>query len=113
MRTIGYWYWAIWFGVGFCLAEAYALADDGFPTLSESWRHARTTWPQWASIVLVLATFAVGFWLLTIHWGFAVFDRDGQWDDVVAAAVGAVVGVLALVAERRASRRHPGGHDSA
>lgn len=112
MRTIGHWYWAIWFGLGFVLLEGFALVHNEFPTLSESWRHARATWPQWASIVLVLGTFAVGVWLLTIHWGFSVFDRSGHVDDVVAGLAGVLLGVLALVAERRSRGRHPGDGDS-
>ena len=112
MTTAGHWYWALWFGIGFCLLEVFALVNDDFPTLSESWRHARSTWPQWASILLVLGTFAVGFWLLTIHWGFSVFDRAGRWDDVVSGLVGVMVGVLALVAERRSRARHPPDGDS-
>lgn len=101
MKTVGYWYWAMW-ALAFAVPEIVGLASGNrFPTLSNAWHHARDIWPTWASLGLSAATMALGLWLLTIHWAWSNLDRRGAGDDVAIAGFGAVIGVFAWYANRR------------
>jgi hypothetical protein len=100
MRT-----WLAWFAT-FLVLEAYALwPGTRFPTLSQTWRELRDTFPPWLSLTLTAATGAVFVWLIATHWVFSVFDRPGlDRIEVASILLGVVVG---LVGGHSSLRRRP------